>query len=340
MKYDPRVSIVLPVHNNEHTVGGALRSLVSQSLTDIEVIVVLDGCSDASIQEVGRIAEHDHRVRILMLEENVGVMEARARGIAEATAPFVGFADSDDLARPDMYEILLARATSDRADIVICGADRLSAERVYLGRKVSFSKNAIIKRKVFDSFCSLRFGSGVLWNKLYRKEVIQKYGMTRTCWRQDTSEDTIVNIGCFLEAERVVVIKDSLYEYIEREGSATAYADNAGALVELVRGYAAALELYSKHGPEVLAGITRLYLKQSTLQRYKVEDPGQFVGHEERLGEAMRVILGFYPAGLVVVAPDREICRSHSVRQGISNIKTEFQSLTSAVFARLRDRSL
>lgn len=337
MKFNPSVSIVLPVHDDENTVGRALRSLVSQSLSELEVIVVLDGCSDTSLQEVKRVADHDPRVLIIVIDENVGVMEARARGIAESRAPFLGFADADDVAKPEMYESLLATAMADRSDIVICGADRLSSDHRFLGRKVSFRKNSVINHDVFESFCGFRFGSGVLWNKLYRTDVIQKFGMARTCWRQDTSEDTIVNIGCFLGADRVSVIRDSLYQYIEREGSATAYPDNAVALVQLVRGYAAALEMYSEYGAKVLADITKLYLRQSTQNRYKVIDSSQLHRHEDHLTEAMRLILRVYPAGLVVVAPDPEIWRSYSIRQGVLNIRSEVSALISIIFSRLKD---
>jgi len=338
MRTNPAVSVVVPVHNNEKTVRRSLESLLSQSLKHLEIVVVLDGCCDESAKEVRQLAKGESRLRIVALEENVGVMAARARGVSETTAPFVGFADADDVAKSRMYELLLESAQSAEADIVVGSADRVSAERRFLGPKVAFRKNAVITRSIFESYCSLRFGSGVLWNKLYRRNLIVKHGLALPGWRQDTSEDTIVNIGCFLDAQRVAVMKESVYEYIEREGSATAYQDSAAALCGLVRGYAAALEIHSSRPPHVLAGISRLYFKQATLRTYRVDDPGQLVWHEESLVEALRVILRVYPAGLAVVAPDPEIWRSYSVRRSLANINTEIRALAGLMFDRLKEK--
>ncbi len=338
MTESPGVSVVVPVHNNEATVGRTISSLLAQRAGNIEIVLVLDGCSDQSEKAVHRSANHDRRLRIVKLEENLGVMAARARGLSETTAPFVGFADADDVAKPEMYGILSETMRSNQADIVVCGADRLSEGRKLLGPKVSFRRDYLATRNIFDAYCGLRFGSGVVWNKLYRRSLILKHGLAQPRWRQDTSEDTIVNIGCFLEARRVAVVKKSLYEYIEREGSATAYKDRAAALCGLVRGYAAALEVYSNRPPCVLAGITRLYLKQSEMPAYRVDDPYELLRYEESVVQALRVILRVYPAGLTLVAQDPEIWRSYSLRKGIANIRAEIRGLVGLIFERARER--
>lgn len=101
---DPLVSVVIPLYNKEKEVSGSLRSVLSQSVTDIEIIVVDDGSVDNGREMV--FAFNDPRIR-LVGQKNSGVSAARNRGIAEACSDKLAFLDADDEWRPDFIETVL-----------------------------------------------------------------------------------------------------------------------------------------------------------------------------------------------------------------------------------------
>jgi glycosyltransferase involved in cell wall biosynthesis len=112
-------SVVIPVHNRAHLVGRAIRSVLAQSYTDWELIVVDDGSSDGT-EEVARGFVSD-RVRYVRKETNSGAADSRNRGAALATHPLLTFLDSDDEATPEWLEKMVAERERRGAYVVCCG---------------------------------------------------------------------------------------------------------------------------------------------------------------------------------------------------------------------------
>jgi glycosyltransferase involved in cell wall biosynthesis len=106
----PLVSVVVPAYNAEATIGNAIRSVLSQSVSDLEVIVVDDASSDGTLQQVEAVG--DPRARIIQLERNSGPSAARNRGVKNARGRWVTFLDADDEWVSDRLERLL-QATED-----------------------------------------------------------------------------------------------------------------------------------------------------------------------------------------------------------------------------------
>ncbi|BAK68384.1 putative glycosyltransferase [Sphingobium sp. SYK-6] len=117
----PAVSVVLPLYNKRATIERAVRSVLGQSVADIEVIVVDDGSTDASMDVVRAI--DDDRIRCLT-QRNQGPGVARNTGAAAARAPLIAFLDSDDEWRSDfLASALAALAASPQAGAYVCGYD-------------------------------------------------------------------------------------------------------------------------------------------------------------------------------------------------------------------------
>jgi glycosyltransferase involved in cell wall biosynthesis len=100
----PRISVVVPLHNKEIYIERAISSIINQSVTSFEIIVVDDGSTDGSCRKVNQI--NDQRLR-LFTQENMGVSSARNRGIAEAKADLIAFLDADDEYKPDFLKSVL-----------------------------------------------------------------------------------------------------------------------------------------------------------------------------------------------------------------------------------------
>src|SRR5690554_5493051 len=222
MPVAPKVSVIVPVFNAGEKLAPSIESLLNQTLKDIEIIIVNDASTDNSGSVIDQLAKENTNIVPVHFSENKGVHEARLAGLKKSTAPWIGFLDADDFARPNMFYALLEAAEVNKVDIVVCGWQRVNANRKLLRKKLSFSRNVKVKDDVFERFCGLEFGTGMLWNKLYRREIILPHANMHFPWRQRINEDLLINIGCFSESESVFLLKDVLYEYVFHKDSATA----------------------------------------------------------------------------------------------------------------------
>lgn len=328
----PKVSIVVPVHNAAGYVAASLESLFRQSLHDIEVIAVNDASTDSSAEVLNSLAFQEPRLQVIQLEENAGVHEARAVGLQRCTAPWIGFLDADDFALPTMFEELCAAAVANDADICICGSDKVTSSGRSLGKKVFFPENALHCGDIFRKFCEIRFGTGALWNKLYRADLIKRWGTTTFRWRQDATEDTLVNIGCFLHAKKVALLKNALHQYVIHPASATQSVDNSQAFVRIFRAYAVAIDAFGALHESAAGLITTLYRKQLQYDCYAVEEANDLMPFRVEISAAVDLMMQRYPEGLALLTspcprkmPDfAKRCPLRYPRQTISRLRRAF----------------
>ena len=292
------VSIVVPAYNVENYIYNCLSSVIDQTYSEIEVLVINDASTDRTYDAILEIIKKDARVKVIDLESNVGVHAARAKGIREARGDFIGFVDGDDRIAPEMVEILLESATENNADIAICGAEKVTESGVKLGSKVFFSKPFCQQANIFEDFCSRRFGSGVLWNKLYKAELIKKHGAIILDRKVDASEDYIVNVGCFSEAACVSVVSNFLYYYLLRSESASQGKNKAKHFVRIIDAYAECLKVYSNLTTSQKEEVTRLYSSQLCFNDYQVGSVDELYSYNDNLKESIISFSCRYPAGL------------------------------------------
>ena len=119
MKRDmAKVSVIVTVYNVEKYLNKCVDSLLAQTLSDIEILLVDDGSTDGSGRICDDYAGKDSRVRVIH-KENGGVSSARNKGLFEASAEYVGFVDSDDYVAEDMYECLYSNLKKEDADVSV-----------------------------------------------------------------------------------------------------------------------------------------------------------------------------------------------------------------------------
>lgn len=205
------ISIVVPVYKSEKTLGGCLESLMAQTYENIEVICVVDGSPDRCGEICDGYAKKDPRIRVIK-RENGGVSSARNRGIEEANGEYLLFVDSDDRVEPDYCEKLLNACGETGADLVICGFHHW-----YVGRDVekSPSVTGVYGTETYaEQFLKL-YQEGFLnmpWNKLFRKELADHFDTSL-----NLGEDLLFNMDYLEKCEKVSVISDALYHYIQEE---------------------------------------------------------------------------------------------------------------------------
>lgn len=119
----PRVSIVIPVFNDEEVIAGALDSCLRQTLAAIEVIVVDDCSTDGTTEVVKRYSERDSRVRLIRKTQNASAYQARRTGILAARGEYLLFLDGDDELADRAAELALAKSQAAKPDLVQFGID-------------------------------------------------------------------------------------------------------------------------------------------------------------------------------------------------------------------------
>ena len=114
-----KISVIVPVYNVEQYLERCVDSIINQTYTNLEIILVNDGSTDNSGKLCDELAKKDERIRVIH-KENGGLSDARNRGIDEAESDLVGFIDSDDYIDSDMYEVLLKNLNNTDADLSMC----------------------------------------------------------------------------------------------------------------------------------------------------------------------------------------------------------------------------
>ena len=116
----PAVSIIVPVYNTERFLNRCIDSVLAQTYSDWELLLVDDGSTDSSGSICDEYATQDSRIRVFH-KENGGVSSARNLGLDYARGEWITFVDSDDYIAPDMIEKLYETQKRNNADITVCG---------------------------------------------------------------------------------------------------------------------------------------------------------------------------------------------------------------------------
>lgn len=324
-KQPPAISIVVPVYKAESSLGKCLSSITSQTFRDFEIIAVDDASPDNCSTILETAALKDERLVVIAKPKNEGVHAARKTGIARSRGRYIAFADSDDWLEPKMLEKLYTSATASGADITLCGARTVDQTGKRLGLKVRYSRRTIEGAAVFQKFCDMRTGSATLWNKLYKREIIEPEATRDWDWQVSAGEDTLVNIGCFAKSTKIETIPEVLYNYVIHQSSATQSAGKALGYARMLRAYATAVKFYKTLDKESLNHIDLLYRKQLNLAGYHVKDPEELQPHAELLTEAVRILATERPEALYKIANLGIFCPSFDAsKSSIADRLTKF----------------
>lgn len=201
-----KVSIIVPVYNVEKYLSECLDSLISQTLSDIEIICINDGSKDSSLEILEKYAQKDKRI-VVINQENSGVSTARNTGMKCANGEYIGFIDSDDWIDSDFYEKLYNSAKNNDADITVASIIRYrKIEQKYRVKYIKEKAFTDLQDKI--SACSVPRICYV-WNKLYRKELIQDDLFTPNVY----FEDVIWLPNIIKKANKVVTVDGINYYY-------------------------------------------------------------------------------------------------------------------------------
>lgn len=206
------VSIIIPIYNIRDYLPACLTSVAKQSYPDLEIILVNDGSTDGSEEICRNAAELDPRIRFIN-QKNRGLSAARNSGLAVANGEYIMFVDGDDFIRPDMVSILVRIiGYNDMAMCRYCVTDNQSI--------FQYSSNFQIAKWSMDDFWEAYYNGFrrdcvVVWNKLFKAEVIKEYRFPTGRIHEDE-----FMINHIMEGKRTIALcNEALYYYRMRPGS-------------------------------------------------------------------------------------------------------------------------
>lgn len=213
------ISVIIPVYNAANYLRPLLKSLIIQTYKDMEIIFVDDKSEDDSVEIIRNFQKEDNRI-ILHQKEHQGVSMARNFGIQKATGKYLRFLDADDTIDMDSMERMVhAMDTDSEVDLVIGNYSDSTGEHYYGS---SALQGKVPPEDFLSDFVEYpkTFYYGVVWNKLYKKDIIDGQGI-RFPQELDWCEDYIFNLEYYSHCGCVYYLPESIYNYIARDNSIT-----------------------------------------------------------------------------------------------------------------------
>lgn len=228
---EPLISVLVPIYKIDRYLGICIESLLNQTYKNLEIILVDDGSPDRCPEICDLYASKDERIKVIH-KENGGLVSARKAALMAAKGSYIGYVDGDDWVGPGFYHSLYSSIKESDADIAIAGFSRdlfsstkniLNAisSGVYEGESLD-----AIKKKMIADGAFYRHGiTTYLWNKLFKREVIEKYQMEMDN-RITIGEDAATVYPAIMASKKIVITDNCAYHYRQREDSMLKTATN------------------------------------------------------------------------------------------------------------------
>lgn len=210
------ISIIIPVYNVEQFLPKCLDSVISQTYRNLEIILIDDGSTDRSGIICDEYKLKDNRIKVIH-QGNQGIGCVRNIGLKECRGDFVGFVDSDDYIKPEMFFILHEELLKYKAEIACCASYRVEIDNKLRVCYDNFQdKKVYCDDEVFEKYLECHFGY-MLWNKLFKTDIVKNIDFPNT----KIGEDLWFLIQTFYLTQKVVCINEPLYYYVKRSSSLT-----------------------------------------------------------------------------------------------------------------------
>lgn len=232
------VSVVIPVYNMEKYLERCMESVLAQTLQNIEIILVDDGSLDKSAALCDEYARRYPQKVSVIHKENGGLTSAWKAGSKAARGMYTGYVDSDDFINPDMYEKLFQRITEENADIACCGLHHIYEDENHKewNDQMDFPLDVFSPAELQSSMFPVLINDGSFMGRHLHPNRVTKLVRTSLVKKNLELCDDAVSIGedfqfslcMFLDAERIVVLKDFFpYNYYMNNTSMTMRYDEA-----------------------------------------------------------------------------------------------------------------
>ena len=241
------ISVIVPVYNIEKYIEHCILSILNQTYSDFELLLINDGSTDSSYEICKKWEDSDTRIKVIS-KPNGGVSSARNLGLDIASGEYLFFIDGDDRLTPDCFEKLMQHMTPD-VDFVSAEYQEVADEGFSVPINASEHKNfegILTQKEIIHDCYNFKFYTKVVWAKLFRKELWDDVRFNHMLY----SEDTYAMFQVIENVRNAAFILDPLYLYLQRSSGASRYlklSAHANYLETLLFMYQKALKKYPEH---------------------------------------------------------------------------------------------
>ena len=245
----PLVSIIVPIYNAQDHIARCVESIRGQDYTNLEILLINDGSHDVSLQVCEMYEKVDSRI-CLVDKANSGVAATRNLGLKLAAGKYLQFVDADDTLQPGATRIMVEKAEQYQADLLIAHYNRVTPppqrpelprpmRGTALGEKVDETIDRLLpdetRVKTFGFLAEgfldkeefarglmqepASFYYGVMWNKLYRADIVRQHPDVKCSEQLNWSEDLYFNLSFIRYAQRFYALATPVYNYLQNPDS-------------------------------------------------------------------------------------------------------------------------
>lgn len=237
----PLVSVIVPIYNAKKHIARCVESIRRQTYRNLEILLLNDGSSDVSGPICAMYAKVDSRITLID-KANSGVSATRNLGMRAAKDKYLQFVDADDTLQPYATEMLVQKAEENAADMVIAHYNRVEPPKERQAQRAPRMPEEVDPG--FDPFTRVQtfgflmegymgkaqfayglmqepasFYYGVMWNKLYRADIVREHSDIACSEELDYSEDFYFNLSFIRYAERFYALSTPIYNYVQNPES-------------------------------------------------------------------------------------------------------------------------
>ena len=213
-----KLSIIIPVYNIVRYLGRCLESIVSQSFSDFEIILINDGSIDGSAELCDEWHQKDSRIRVYH-KTNGGVSSARNLGLDKAKGEFITFIDGDDYILPGMYECLMMLQTEHDADIVICGFSQEQMDGTFVPYYNCDEVKTLSQQEQVSCLLTNTYYACACWDKVFKRNMIEDLRFEEKVTHY---EDLLFCYEAMKHSYKATYISKPFYRYCANNNSSAA----------------------------------------------------------------------------------------------------------------------
>jgi glycosyltransferase involved in cell wall biosynthesis len=215
----PKISVIVPVYNVENYLNNCIDSILSQTFTEFECILVEDCSTDNSSKICDEYSQKDRRVKVIHNVKNLGSSISRKTGLDNCDGEYIQYIDGDDWIEKDMLEKMRAKAVSGGFDMVICDYFYEKPDnRIYERQEIDKMK----KLEIIKDIAVMKKLACAVWNKMVRREILLKIQFPN----QNYAEDRFISLQTIYYSQKTGYIEEALYHYRYNINSITLDVNN------------------------------------------------------------------------------------------------------------------
>ena len=214
-----KISVIIPIYNVEKYIRTSIDSVLNQTYSNLEIILVDDGTEDNCGMICDEYKKKDERI-VVIHQKNMGLAEARNSGLKIATGKYIMFLDSDDFYEKNSCEVLYKEISKRNGDLVI-------GNYIHVDQKGNKWEEPLFDQKLYTNFKlsikdyqkSFFVMNSVVWNKIYKREFLEKLKLKFV--KGTLAEDAIFSTYCYVHTENAYFINDIVYNYRQNQDNST-----------------------------------------------------------------------------------------------------------------------